>query len=105
MVVTNKATPLNFKYIAEANVNKILSSLSNSKAKNKDDLTTINHSVPLSKLLELKLSVNELNWIQSFLLDCSQSVRIKDKTSILSLRYGSAARFHLRTTVVQCIHQ
>ena len=43
----------------------------------------VSHSVLLSKLSKFKLSVNVLNWIQSYLLDHFQCVRIKDKTSFL----------------------
>lgn len=44
---------------------------------------TVNHSVLLSKLSTFKLSVDVLNWIQSYLLGRSQCVRINDKTSSL----------------------
>ena len=44
---------------------------------------TVNHSVLLSKLSSFKLSVDVLNWIQSYLVDRSQCVRIDDKTSPL----------------------
>uniref|UniRef100_A0A3Q3LKN7 Reverse transcriptase domain-containing protein n=1 Tax=Labrus bergylta TaxID=56723 RepID=A0A3Q3LKN7_9LABR len=44
---------------------------------------TVNHSVLISKLSKFKLSVNVVNWIQSYLLGRSQCVRINDKMSSL----------------------
>ena len=44
---------------------------------------TVNHSVLLSKLSIFKLSANVLKWLQSYLANRFQSVRIKDKISPL----------------------